>query len=198
MKTTIGRSSTRIAAIFATLGLAACASTGSTPPMPGAFSISSSAFADGTLMPVRFAGNTQGNANCVGQNISPPFAWSNVPAGTQSLALVMVDPEGRGGLGVDHWVAYGINPSMGGFAEGETSQLSNRYVGGKGLAGVGHYLGPCTPAMTGYHHYTFTLIATDFAPDALPASLTREQLMARLAGHTKGSAGLVGLFGRDK
>src|SRR5712692_2210335 len=99
----------------------------------------------------------------------------------------MVDPEGRQGLGVNHWVAYGIPTSVTGFAEGETSQLSDKYVGGKGTQGVGYYMGPCTPPATGMHHYTFTLIATD---------LPRDELFAKLQGHTKGAAGLVGLFGR--
>ena len=44
--------------------------------------------------------------------------------------------------------------------------------------------------------YTFTLIATDLKPGDLPAGLTRDELFAKLTGHTKGAAGLVGLFGR--
>ena len=162
------------------------------------FTITSSAFKDGTLLAKKNAGANKANPNCVGDNVSPPFAWSNVPAGTKSFALIMVDPEGRGGLGVDHWNAYGIPASRTGFAEGETSQLSDKYVGGKGTAGFGHYLGPCTPPGAGLHHYTFTLIATDLEPNALPAGLTRAELLAKLNGHTKGSAGIVGLFGRAK
>jgi Raf kinase inhibitor-like YbhB/YbcL family protein len=160
------------------------------------FSLSSPAFKDGTMLERKNAGNIKTNPNCVGENISPPFSWSNVPAGTKSLALVMVDPEGRQGLGVIHWVAYGIAPSLNGFSEGELGQLSNKYVGGKGTQGAGHYLGPCTPPGTGMHHYTFTLIATDLAPGELPPGLTRDELLAKLNGHAKGAAGLVGLFGR--
>jgi len=57
----------------------------------------------------------------------------------------MVDPEGRGGLGVIDWVAYGIPASVPGFAEGEVSKPSEKYVGGKGTNGAATYLGPCTP-----------------------------------------------------
>jgi Raf kinase inhibitor-like YbhB/YbcL family protein len=180
------------------LGIGGCATPGDPPSMGNAFALTSSAFKDGTMLATKNAGNTKTNPNCIGENVSPPFAWSNVPAGTKSFALVMVDPEGRGGLGVMHWIAYGIPASTTGFAEGETSQLSDKYVGGKGTAGMGHYLGPCTPPGTGLHHYTFTLIATDLEPGALPAGLTRDELLAKLNGHTKGSAGLVGLFGRAK
>ena len=77
------------------------------------------------------AANTKDNPNCVGDNQSPEFSWSNVPAGTKSFVLLMTDPEGRGGAGVVHWVAYGIPSSVMGFAEGEVSKLSDRYVGGK-------------------------------------------------------------------
>jgi phosphatidylethanolamine-binding protein (PEBP) family uncharacterized protein len=76
------------------------------------------------------------------------------------------------------------------------SQLTERYVGGKSTQGVGYYSGPCTPPATGMHHYTFTLIATDLDPKQLPAGLTREEVVVKLQGHTKGAAGLVGLFGR--
>jgi hypothetical protein len=176
--------------------LGACATSNELPSMGNAFALTSSTFRDGAPLAVKNAGNIKGNPNCIGENVSPPLAWSNVPAGTKSFALIMYDPEGRGGLGVEHWTAYGIPASTTGFAEGETSQLSNKYVPGKGTAGLGHYLGPCTPPGTGWHHYTFTLIATDLEPNALPAGLTRAELFAKLAGHTKGSAGLVGLFGR--
>ena len=160
------------------------------------FSLTSSSFKDGTMLATKNAGNIKTNPNCIGENVSPPLSWSNVPAGTKSFALVMVDPEGRGGLGVNHWVAYGIPISTTAFAEGAVSELSDKYVGGKGTAGLGHYLGPCTPPGTGMHHYTFTLIATDLEPGGLPAGLTRDELFAKLTGHAKGAAGLVGLFGR--
>lgn len=176
--------------------LTGCSNMPGRPPMGQSFTITSTGFEDGGMLAKKFAGNTKGNPNCVGDNISPQFSWTNVPAGTKSFALVMVDPEGRGGLGVIHWVAYGISASVNSFAEGELSQLGSKYVGGKGTAGLGHYLGPCTPPVTGLHHYTFTLIATDLEPDALPAGLTRDELFARLNGRTKGAAGIVGLFGR--
>ncbi len=160
------------------------------------FTITSSTFKDGEMLATKNAGNNKANPNCVGDNVSPPFAWTNVPAGTKSFALVMVDPEGRGGLGVVHWVAYGIPASVTGFAEGEVSQLGDKYVGGMSTIKLGHYFGPCTPPKTGFHHYTFTLIATDMEPGELPTGLTRDDLFTKLNGRTKGAAGIVGLFGK--
>jgi Raf kinase inhibitor-like YbhB/YbcL family protein len=158
------------------------------------FTLTSSAFKDGTPLQKKNSNNTQGNANCIGENVSPPLTWSNPPAGTKSFALTMVDPEGRGGTGVIHWVAYGIPASVTGFAEGEVSKPSDKYVGGKGTAGQSNYMGPCTPPGMP-HHYTLILIATDLEPTELPPGLTRDELFAKLTGHTKGATGLIGLFG---
>lgn len=157
------------------------------------FEISSPAFKDGTLMPKKFANNTAGSPNCVGENVSPPLNWANPPAGTKSFALTMVDPEGRGGSGSIHWVAYGIPVAITGFAEGEVNKPSDKYIGGKGSAGISHYMGPC-PGPGAPHHYTFILIATDLEPTDLAPGLTREELLAKLNGRTKGTTGLIGLF----
>lgn len=178
------------------LGLSGCAGTGMPGAAPTYFTLSSSSFKDGTMLAVKNAGNAKSNPNCVGDNVSPPLAWSTLPAGTRSLALTMIDPEGRGGLGVVHWVAYGISPSVTGLAENEASSPSPKFTGGKGTNGMSTYTGPCTPPGVGVHHYTFTLIATDLDPAALPAGLTHAELMSRLDGHAKGATGLVGLFGR--
>jgi Raf kinase inhibitor-like YbhB/YbcL family protein len=160
------------------------------------FTLMSSTFRDGTLMPAKVANvnnPAMPNPNCVGQNVSPQLSWSGAPEGTKSFALTMVDPEGRGGLGVFHWVAYGIPANVNSFAEGEVSKPSDKYVGGKSTQGVGYFSGPCTPPGSP-HHYTLKVIATDLDPKELPPGLTLPELEAKLAGHAKGAAGLVGLF----
>ncbi len=158
------------------------------------FSVSSSSFKDGTMLARRYAGALKDNPNCLGENVSPALSWSNVPEGTKSFAVMMIDPEGRGGLGVNHWVAYGIPASVTGFAEGEASAASDKYVGGKSTQGLPVYTGPCTPPGTTVHHYTFVVIATDLDPGAIAPGLTRDEASAKLNGHTKGSAGIVALF----
>ncbi len=165
------------------------------------FTLTSTTFKDGQLMPRKVANNTSTNANCVGENVSPQLSWTNPPEGTRSFAILMEDPEGRGGAGVHHWVAYGIPPTVTGFAEGELSKLSDKYVGGRSTQGVGYYSGPCTPPGPP-HHYTFILIATDLDPKERAPVLTREVFLARLVppapamSHAKGTTGLVGLFVR--
>jgi Raf kinase inhibitor-like YbhB/YbcL family protein len=187
-----------VAAAALTVGFAA-----TTANAAGIFTLKSTTFADGKMMPKKVANtkeNGHGNPNCVGENVSPQFSWSNVPDGTKSFVFLMSDPEGRGGALVSHWVAYGIPATVTGFAEGEVSKPSDKYVGGKSLMGVGNYSGPCTPPNQMPHHYTFVLVATDFAPGDLPAGLSRDEVLDKLAApgqqpmHTKGVAGLVGLF----
>lgn len=157
--------------------------------------LTSSAVQDnGTLATKNACSDKQRSPNCVGENISPPLAWSNPPEGTKSFALLLFDPEGRAPAGVSHMVVYGIPADVKGFAEGELSKPSDKFVGGKNLMGTGTYFGPGTPPNTDWHHYTFTLVATDLDPKALQPGMTREELAAALKDHVKGSAGLVTRF----
>jgi len=169
----------------------------------GIFTLSSTTFQDGAMMPKKVsnnAANSHNNPNCVGDNVSPQFSWTNAPDGTKSFVLLMTDLEGRGGVGVMHWVAYGVPASVTGFAEGEASKLTNKYVGGKSTQGVGFYSGPCVGAGIQPHHYTFVLVATDFDPTELPPGLTHDEVTAQIAPnggrpvHAKGVVGMVGLF----
>jgi Raf kinase inhibitor-like YbhB/YbcL family protein len=157
----------------------------------GAFTLSSPDFKDGAPIPVKNTGNNKSNPNCIGENVSPAFAWANPPQGTKSFALLMFDPEGRPPGGVSHWVAYGIAASVTGFAEGEVSAASDKYVGGQSTMKMASYFGPCPPAGAP-HHYIFTLIATDLDPAALQAGMTRDELIKALDGHAKGATGLIG------
>jgi hypothetical protein len=163
----------------------------------GAFTLSSANFKDGERLATKYAGNNKSNPNCVGENISPALAWANPPEGTKSFALLMFDPEGRPPGGVAHWVAYGIPVAVTGFAEGEVSKQTDKFVGGKSTLNLPHYWGPCTPPGAP-HHYIFTLIATDLEPAALAAGMTRDELFKALDGHAKGATGLVGTFAKPQ
>lgn len=160
-----------------------------------AFTLTSPSFKDGERLAVKNAGNNKSNPNCVGENVSPALSWANPPEGTKSYALLMFDPEGRPPGGVSHWVAYGIPVSVTGFAEGEVSKQTDKYVGGTSTQKVAFYSGPCTPAGAP-HHYTFTLMATDLEPTALAAGLTRDDLIKALDGHVKVATGLIGTFSK--
>src|SRR5499433_3344900 len=118
--------------------------------------LTSSALKDNDQLAVKNAcADKQRSPNCVGENISPPLAWSGAPEGTKSFAIVMLDPEGRAPAGVVHIVIYGIPGDVKGFAEGELSKESEKFVGGKSTMEKNTYWGPGTPPNTDWHHYTF-------------------------------------------
>ena len=161
----------------------------------GVFTLSSPSFKDGERLATKNAGNNKANPNCVGENVSPALNWANPPEGTKSYALMMFDPEGRPPVGVSHWVAYGIPASVTGFAEGEVSKASDKYVGGTSLMKLSNYFGPCTPPGAP-HHYTLTLMATDLDPKALAPGLDRAEAMKALDGHVLQATGLIGIFSK--
>lgn len=182
-------------------GGVAAAFTVAAPARADVLTLTSSQLKDNDQLQVKNACNDkQRSPNCVGENISPPLAWSGVPEGTKSFALLLFDPEGRAPAGVSHMVVYGIPADVKGFAEGELSKEGPKFVGGKSTMNVGIYTGPGTPPNTDWHHYTWTLIATDLDPKdpALKPGMTREELAAVLGAgpnsHVKASAGLVTRF----
>jgi Raf kinase inhibitor-like YbhB/YbcL family protein len=176
------------AALFAFAGSAMAQTAGTA----NAFTLTSPSFTDGGFLSPKNGGNNPNSQYCKGENVSPPLQWSGAPAGTKSFALIMVDLHGRAGQGIDHWVAYGIPTSVTDFGEGEVSKPSEKYVGGKGVSGLGTYLGPCPPPGAP-RHYALTLIATDLDPKELPPGLTRAELLSKLVGHSKDAAVLIGL-----
>ena len=106
---------------------------------------------------------------CTGGNVSPELRWENVPAGTQSLALQLYDPDAPTGSGFWHWAVYNIPPSVSYLAQGAGNSPATLPLGAyggntdfmdTGATGVnGNYGGPCPPVGDKPHHYTFTLFA---------------------------------------
>jgi Raf kinase inhibitor-like YbhB/YbcL family protein len=176
---------------FAALGLLLPGASRAAEP----FTLTSSAFADGGMVPAEYAGAYPGR-ECGGQNVSPPLGWSNPPKDTKTFAIVIYDPDGGRGAGSNHWVAYDIPRTKTSFTEGEASGAPKDYVGGKNTLGINYYFGPCGPAGDSPHHYVFTLIATDLAPGQLPPGLTREELLQKLRGHALAPATIVGKYVR--
>jgi Raf kinase inhibitor-like YbhB/YbcL family protein len=161
------------------------------------FTLTSSAFTDGGIIPKKYAGyHPSRQPPCGGENVSPPLAWSNAPAATKTFAIVMQDPDGGRGTGSNHWVAYDIPPTRGGLQEGEASLSPKEWVGGKNSIGIDHYFGPCGPSGDSPHHYIITLIATSLEPGQLKPGLTREELLQALRGKALAPATIVGRYVR--
>lgn len=156
--------------------------TASPPPVaPAPFAVSSPAFADNTPIPAEYS--------CRGRNVPPPLRFENVPAGSDSLALVLDDPDAVGGLYI-HWVVTGIPPSTTEIIDGQLPEGARVSANSGGNAA---YLGPCPPAGTGVHHYRFQLYALSAPLSFAPRTPAREaaQTIAAAAG---AAATTVGLF----
>ncbi len=156
--------------------------------------LSSSAYQDGAIWTSRLPATSK---TCRAAPPTPGTSrrrWPDQHADTaKSFVLTIVDPEGGGGAGFIHMVVYGIPASVTGFAEGELSNPSDKFIGGKNAKDMATYFGPCPPATFGMHHYAYILFATDIDPKApeLKPGMTRDELLTVLKGHTKATAGLV-------
>lgn len=159
--------------------------------------ITSTAFEAGGTIPERYS--------CFGENLSPPLAWTGVPPGTQSLVLLVDDPDSRP-PGFVHWVIFNIPPTAAGLPEGMpaepelgdgTRQGNNDFApygpgtfpGGASIHLIG-YDGPCPG---NEHRYVFALYALDAALDLAPEA-TMAQVLDAMEGHVLAQAELVGLY----
>lgn len=187
-----------ISAAALCITLTACPSppqSGTQPPaaMPSAFTLTSSAFAPDGEIPRTHT--------CQGDDTSVDLSWSNAPAGTQSFALVVDDPDAVPVVGYAwvHWVAYNIPPAVTSLPAGLAKQATLKLAQGssftQGLTSWKRpgYGGPCPPAGTGVHHYHFSLFALKSTP-ALPAGLDRKELLNRIGGDILGEAKLTGTY----
>lgn len=181
-----------LAAAALVLGICAVAAgPGKAADAKPVFNLASPAIKDFGLLNKKYAGNAKGNPNCDGEGVSLPLHWSNAPASTKSFAIIMVDPVGRGGLGVVHWLAYDIPAATTSLKTGEASSTSAPFPQGKNTPGTQMYFGPCPPFGDKPHPYVITLIATDLAPGSLKAGMTQADLGQALTGHALAATSLV-------
>ena len=129
------------------------------------FTLSSPDLAGGTF-PARFVLNGFG---CTGGNVSPALVWANAPAGTQSFAVTVYDPDAPTGSGFWHWAVFNIPGSATGLAQGAGNTASalprpayggvNDFLETGATGGNGNYGGPCPPQGDAPHRYVFTVYA---------------------------------------
>ena len=150
--------------------------------------LTSDAFANGQSIPAKYS--------CVGKNISPALAWNDPPAGTQSFALIVDDPDAPMGTWV-HWVLYNIGADKRNLPE--ELPMTGKNVGpngilvGKNSSGNMRYDGPCPPS--GTHRYYFKLYALDTTISLLPGA-TKEQVLKEMDSHILAQGELMGTFSK--
>lgn len=147
--------------------------------------LTSSAFADTEFIPVRYT--------CDGDNVSPPLAWSEVPAGAAEMVLLFEDIDGPGGSLV-HWVLFGLDPASGGLAE---ATVPADAVGGKNDFGRTDWAGPCPPIGRA-HRFVFTLLALSEPSGLTVGASPRNDLPHALSGKVLAQAQLGGKYARRR
>lgn len=140
--------------------------------------LTSSAFAEGSEIPARLT--------CDEAGVSPPLAWSDIPDGTRSFALIADDPDAGGFV---HWLIADLPADASALAEG----ASVDGVEGRTGFGANGYGGPCPPS--GTHRYVFTLFALS-QPTGLDAGFDADALRAAMEGLVLDSATLTGTYAR--
>lgn len=141
-----------------------------------------------------YGGMIPSKHTCDGTNLSPQLSWSNVPEGTESLAILCDDPDAPGGTWV-HWVIFNIPANTKELAEGIHSYQShsNGTTHGKNDFGRLGYGGPCPPG--GTHRYFFKIYALDQVLLVKPGA-TKTDVENSMRGHILGQGELMGKYKR--
>ncbi len=137
---------------------------------------------------------------CDGDNISPPLAWSGLPEGTRSLALIVDDPDAPDPKAPKrtwvHWVLYNIPAATSGLQKGvQPSHLPDGTREGINDSNHSDYGCPCPPI--GRHRYFFKLYAldTEFGELSPP---TKDTLLKAMDGHVLEKAELMGTYQKHR
>ena len=150
--------------------------------------LKSAAFTEGGVIPLKYT--------CEGDDIAPPLEWQGVPENTQSLVLIVDDPDAPDPEAPKmtwvHWVVYNLPADVQGLPEGATADILP--VGTQQGVNDWHhqaYGGPCPPI--GRHRYFHKLYALDIVLEDMQAP-TKAQVEAAMQGHIIAQAELVGTY----
>ncbi|HIH94243.1 TPA: YbhB/YbcL family Raf kinase inhibitor-like protein [Methanosarcina acetivorans] len=122
---------------------------------------------------------------CNGENINPPLEFTDIPEGTESLVLIMDDPDAPMNP-FTHWIVWNIEP----VAKIEEDSIP-------GIEGINNfreigYGGPCPPS--GTHRFFFRVYALDRQLE-LKAGAGRKELESEMIGHIIAEGELMGKYG---
>ena len=152
--------------------------------------ITSAAFAGGGDIPAKYT--------CDGRDVSPPLAWSGVPDGTRTLALIVDDPDAPDPAAPKmtwvHWLLYDMPASTAGLPEAvSAAKLPTGTREGTNDWKRTGYGGPCPPV--GRHRYFFKLYALDAALGDL-GNPKKDRIEDAMRGHVLAQAELIGRYAR--
>ncbi len=142
--------------------------------------LSSPEFKNNDFIPRKFT--------CQGEDINPALIIEEMPKETESLALIVDDPDAPMGTWI-HWVVYDIAP---------VSRIEENSIPGKQGSndfGRKNYGGPCPPS--GTHRYFFKIYALDTMLN-LREGISKSGLEKAMEGHILAKAELIGLYKKTK
>ncbi len=139
-------------------------------------------FRSGSEIPIEFT--------CDGENYSPEFEITGVPAGATCLAFIMDDPDAPKGTFV-HWIFWNASFKTTKFS---SRALPNSAVEGENDAKKLGYIGPCPPS--GTHRYFFKIYALNTSLK-LEQGVTKDKLMEAMQEHIIAETELVGLYSKN-
>ncbi len=125
---------------------------------------------------------------CDGENINSPLEIEGIPEGTESLVLIVDDPDAPRGT-FNHWVVWNISP---------TNTIKEGTIPGtEGINGFGSrgYSGPCPPS--GTHRYIFRVYALDSRID-LDSGAKKIEVEEAIKDHILAQGELIGLYSRGQ
>ncbi|MCU7842732.1 MAG: YbhB/YbcL family Raf kinase inhibitor-like protein [Candidatus Thiodiazotropha sp. (ex Monitilora ramsayi)] len=150
--------------------------------------LTSTAFAEGGVIPIKYT--------CEGDDISPPLQWHGVPDHTQSLVLIVDDPDAPDPNAPKmtwvHWVLYNLPPNT--LELSEAISTADLPIGtGEGVNDWKRtgYNGPCPPI--GSHRYYHKLYALDIMLDDLRTP-TKAEVENAMASHVIEQAVILGTY----
>lgn len=156
-----------------------------------AIRLESEAFGDGGDIPTTFT--------CRGESVSPPLAWSDLPEGTKSLALLVTDEDlptaGLRLFKIEHWTLYDIPAEIDALAaDAEPASLQERGISiGQNWSRERSYAPPCPPF--GRHRYVFRVYALDQGTIE-PVRDTRGAVLNAMQDHVLACGTLTGYYAR--
>ncbi len=170
-------------------------STSSAAPQGGVqmtdFSVTTTAFERDKTIPTRFTAD--------GDDVSPALAWSGVPNGAKTLAVICDDPDAPTAEPWVHWVIFNIPTSLKSLPEGIEKTSSPKSVSGASQGqntwGKRGWNGPSPPKGHGVHHYHFKVYALNETL-TVTGEVDKKKLLAAMENHVVGQGEIIGTYER--
>ncbi len=156
--------------------------------------LTSPAFAHEARLPPRFTAD--------GEGVSPPLVWSEPPAGTERMVLIVEDADAPTPQPLVHAIIWGLEADAGRLAEGaivadDAGDAAGRDVGRNSYLREG-WLPPDPPSGHGEHRYAFQLFAIGAGAGDAGATPGRSAVIEAITGHVVAAGLLIGTYSREE